>query len=207
MQFFSLIDLLVFGGSILVVSAATLLAIFTEQSWDVSKILALVSVYVATISIDLTFLFKGYFSEPDFVTKHGTKVWVGKCSVFIDDMNDILDFYTEKLPQLCNKFLITITSTDLRKMLNNASIVLSDKPLSVIGIGWQIREAAGLQRGRQIIVYLKDGLIESALFHELHHMIDEIILGVKPDYKHERTQWWNLVPILKQHYRMLKSGS
>jgi len=211
MQFFSLIDLLVFGGSILVVSAVTLLAVFTDQSWDITKILVLACVYIVTVLIDLIFLFKGYFSKPDFITRHGTKIWIGKCPISVGDMNDILDFYIERLPKLCKvselAYPRSITVSTLQQMLNNASIVWSDRPPSVIGIGWCIKEAAGFQRGKQILLHFKDNLLESALFHELHHMIDEIILGVKPDYKHERTQWWNLVPILKQHYRMLKSGS
>jgi hypothetical protein len=83
-------------------------------------------------------------------------------------------------------------------MLRGARIEWSSKPITLVGRFWSVRDKAGLQQGKGVMVHWQGSVLTSALFHELHHMVDEIILKRGPDYKHEDKEWWDLVPELKR---------
>jgi hypothetical protein len=85
-------------------------------------------------------------------------------------------------------------------MLKGAQIQWSRGLISSIGLGWKVKDKAGLQSGRCIKVHWPGMIKHSALFHELHHMVDEIVFGREPDYEHQRTKWWELIKKLKDDY-------
>lgn len=94
----------------------------------------------------------------------------------------------------------------LVEMLSGARIVWSKDPVSSFTRFWQIHDVNGLQKGKGIEVRWMGSVSESALFHELHHMVDEIILRRSPDYKHEAEAWWDSVRVLKAKFKPIEEG-
>ena len=63
---------------------------------------------------------------------------------------------------------------------------------------------SGYQDGRTIKVGWKDGVSNNALFHELHHRIDQVVYG-RIDYTHSNEEWWGLLRIIKGEWNELSS--
>jgi hypothetical protein len=152
------------------------------------------------IAVFLLFFFRWYNSRPNYFTKHGTAIWMdGINAVYRARMEHALDYYIAKLLELA-KNQMTDLKGKLPFMLKGASIEWSRKLISSMGIGWKVKDKAGLQSGKNIKVHWPGSIKNSTLFHELHHMVDEVVLGLGPDYEHKRTQWWNLIRKLKEGY-------
>ena len=156
------------------------------------------SAFLGFFVVFLVVIFKWYFSTPDYTTKQGTAVWTDGLKI-IDKgrMETVLDFYIKNLSKYAP---YDVSPVRLEYMLKNSNIEWSRKSVSGIGLGWLVKDKAGLQSGKYVKLHWTGSIVRSALYHELHHMVDEIILGVTPDYKHERIEWWSVIEKLKNDF-------
>jgi len=167
--------------------------------YSIGAMIASSSAFLGFLIVFIVVFFRWESSEPDYITKHGTAVWTdGLPIIDRERMEQALDFYIRKLPSYASQ--VEISTEQLEYMLKGAQIEWSRKKISAIGIGWQVKDKAGLQSGKAIKVYWSGSIVNSALYHELHHMVDEIVIGLPPDYKHERTGWWSIIPALKKDF-------
>jgi len=192
------IDFILYGGLaflMLVVSIVLLIV-----GIPLPALIALILTTLGFIIVFLLFFFRWYNSRPDYFTKHGTAVWKDRIgAVYKGRVEHAIDYYITKLPEIARTEKVELRER-LPFMLKGASIEWSGKLISSVGLGWKVKDKAGLQSGKCIKVYWPGSIKNSALFHELHHMVDEIVFGHAPDYKHERTSWWNLIRKLKEDY-------
>ncbi|RLC88667.1 MAG: hypothetical protein DRJ03_01980 [Chloroflexi bacterium] len=194
------VNFILYGGLALLAFTAAVWASCYEQ-----PIGAFVSVWAAAAGFLAVFVvvFVGWFVRfPTFIAR-GVSVWDGDIRFITETaVVDALKFYVERLPTLLEEQHMAekhvVTSDALWTMLFTAQIEWTDKPITLISRFWQIRDANGLQQGKSIMVRWTGSISGSALFHELHHMVDEIVLKRSPDHKHENKHWWALVPMLKR---------
>jgi hypothetical protein len=145
-----------------------------------------------------------YTSIPNFVTDHGVAVWTnGIANVTPEKITKLLDFYIDELPDVLTDLGLEskfpIETFQLEGMLVSTTLDIR-KRIDVLGIGWSAKDKAGLQRGPHVMVQHVDQLHESALFHEYHHMIDELHFNITPDVTHSRKDWWATVAEVKKRY-------
>jgi len=149
-------------------------------------------------------------SAPDYYNKcYGVAVWCGGDKFLYatksrEDLKNLLILFLDRLPTLVKaKFPgesieQRITKSALCKMLYGSGIEWHVEPISLFSkSGWAVQDKAGLQQGKNIAVQWQGSYIKSALYHELLHMVDELVLLRAPDYKHENKRWWALVNELK----------
>jgi len=85
----------------------------------------------------------------------------------------------------------------LRDMLKDSRIEWSPKKVSWVARYGAVMDKEGLQKGKGVMVHLDltyGTIAKSALFHELIHMVKEVVLQQDPDAKHEDKAWWPSVP-------------
>lgn len=198
-------DWLLFGGIALLSVVGSVIAALTPQEWSTGKIVVLVLVPVAFVTIAVIVLLAKYRSKPDFVDKHGIAVWADG----IPEVRNVEKFeravfvFVRVLPELIRRQLPQdapereVTSQHLKKMFRGARVEWSRKPISLFSRwGWSMKDKAGLQQGKGAMVYWNGSLVTSAMYHEFFHMVDEVILG-RYDPTHSRRPWWSLVPEMK----------
>jgi len=200
-------NFLLYGGIALLSIVLTLIFI-----WEADTIgaIILLSVDAAFIGVALIVFLSWYFSKPNYVEEeYSIYVWSSgslypESPTGRDDLRRALDVFVNKLPVLINAQLPEtvpeqmITTGDLINMLNQSCIEFSAKKLSMFSIGWSIKDAAGLQQGKSVRLHCQGSMVKSALYHELQHMVDEVILHCIPDYSHSRKDWWALTDKLKE---------
>ena len=190
------VDFIMYGAFSLLGLAGLICALIFDPS--LGALIASGAAFLGFLTVFIAAIFTWYFSKPDYITKHGTAVWIDKLAVITQDsMEAALDFYIENLPKYSP---ISISSDQLAYMLHDACIEWSAEPVSSLGIGWAVKDKAGLQMGRNVKVHWTGSIISSALYHELLHMVDEIVLAAATDYKHERTEWWAIIIKLKNDF-------
>lgn len=195
-KYFPWADLFLYGGLALASIISVIIAACTTQEWSIGKIMPLVLVPLAFTGIATLVVLKKLSTKPDFMTKQGVHVWSGGIKEVTKDlMERAIDYYIEKLPE---KSLIH--EEELRIMFFGSKIEWTKSRIGLIGIGWAVKDVAGLQQRRSVVVEWKGSIRKSALFHEFHHMVDEIVKGIPPDYKHENEYWWKIIPILKEGF-------
>jgi len=197
-KFIPIIDILVYGSLALFSIIATIIAFLTPQEWPLIKIIIALIVPVGFITLAAIVFISKWTSRPDYITDQGTAIWSGGISNLSEQfamakMSAALHFFATELP----KMVPGITSETLNIMLNQAKIDWKNKSLTLVGIGWTVKDKAGLQDGNGIMLYWNGSIIHSALFHELFHMVDELVLHKAPDYKHENTGWWEIATELE----------
>lgn len=186
-------DIMIYGGLTLV--SLICLAVVLTLDIPLPGIITLAATSAGFLAVFLVFFIKWVLSKPDFVTLQYVGVWTdGQKEITKELMDKALKFYKENLPEMSGNI---ITCAQISNMLGGATIEWKKGRVSAIGIGWQAKDKAGLQSGKSIMVQWKGSISASALFHELHHMIDQCVLCVPCDYKHERLEWWSIVDRLK----------
>jgi len=191
MKFFPWLDFFIFGGlalfALICGFLVTLSGPHTTLELCLTWGIGFVFVVIATAIV-----VRKAMAGPDFVTAQGTAVWTnGIKEITVGDMAAALDFYAVSLP----KFTGLVTQKDIEDMFEGACVSWQKGSITLMGIGWIVKDKCGLQQGKRIIVqYPNDKEIaHSAFYHELHHMTDEIILKRDPDYQHLRKDWWYLL--------------
>ncbi len=150
--------------------------------------------------------------QPKYKTKQGTFVYSDVETVFgstvppPDEMELALEFFAYTFPQLAieSPYLTgaeqAISQPEILRMFDGAHIRWRRGRISMFRKYWRCVDKSGLQDGKECIVHWPGGVIQSALFHELIHMVDEIILQRPTDYAHTNSHWWELIVFLKRHY-------
>ena len=149
-------------------------------------------------------------SAPDYYNKcYGIAVWCDNDKFLYstkgrEDLKHMLILFLDRLPVLIktrfpgDAIEQSVTKSALCKMLYGSGIEWRTEPVSLFSkSGWAVQDKAGLQQGKNIACHWQGSFIKSALCHELLHMIDEVILLRKPDYKHANKHYWGLVNELK----------
>lgn len=196
-----LIDLLLYGGLALVSVVVSIIAALTPQEWPAGKILVLGLVPSAFVAVALVVFLSRIFTKWDYKTTQGCYVWSSKSGQPSPiTVNSMLDFFEKELPKLCVTYAPMITENILKFTLPDVRIEFRDKPLGLCGIGWLVKDKAGLQQGTGIMVYWTGPESIATLYHELLHLVDEEICGKAPDYKHEDIVWWSFADKLANWY-------
>lgn len=205
-----LLNFLFFGGLALLAVTLAMVVNFVLNPPIGGYIAANVTA-AAFLIIFLIIFIRWLISAPDAVSVHGALIWAPDKQTAQEACN-YLAAYVFKLPEvlvdhyhLGRPIYERVNVDSLTMMLQGARIDLRNKPISLFSrFGWATKDKAGLQQGKSTMVYVKTTISDSALVHELHHMIDEIILKKLPDYAHAEKDWWALVPRTKQ---LLKEGA
>ncbi len=183
------IDLLLYGGLIVVSIVSVIIALCTDQEWPVEKILVISTIPTAVVVVSLIILLKKLLSRPDFTTRYGVAVWCNDIEKIDNQLMDrAVQFYINEMVVRA-----LVKEDELLSMFQGATVEWRKKPIGMYGIGWAIKEAAGAQQGKSVVVHWKGTIRGSALFHEFHHMVDETILKKPIDYKHEDKKWWAII--------------
>jgi hypothetical protein len=199
-------DWLLYGGLAAVAIVSAGVAALTPQEWSTGKILVLVLVPVAFLVVSAIVLVGKYRSRPDFISKHGIAVWTGGVPLDKAQFERLTYVFIRMLPSLVKSHLSPtdvecsdISENNLRGMLNGARVEWRRKPITIFSRwGWVVKDKEGLQQGRSVMVHWTESLISSAYYHELMHMVDEIVLHRGVDYTHKDVKWWGLVTNLKR---------
>ena len=201
------VDILVFGGLAALALTAQLLVLFIGEDVTVAGHTAMGATTAAFIFIAIVVLLKKYKSRPDYIDNHGVSVWTDGIQVLRDDLRvyRAMQFFAQRFPVLIAAELTlhsqeqAVTSAQIIRMYDKMQITWRRKPLNVMSRwGWTMKDKAGLQQGKSIMLHWKGSVTDSALYHELIHAVDELLLKQPPDYKHKKAWWKFVVPIKYQ---------
>lgn len=132
---------------------------------------------------------------PTFVTSHGTHVTTNGIEEITPEYMELaLDFYILWMPGLYE-----VHAEGIEQMLKHADIEWLPDLVEYNG-----KRFYGLQWQRWCIVYWPGAIHKSVLFHELHHMMDELIFKKSPDYNHENIRLWSTLLILNKEFKEFK---
>ena len=184
------IDLIISGSFVLIAILASIWAAITPQTWNAGMIVSLIG---ATSGFAIgfgMFVVKLFWGKPTYTTKQGTKVYIGSSSINQNLCEKALDFFVIHFAELYKY----ANEAQLKDMLTKTIIIFSKEPLESIGKGYYLTNCAGLQLGYTIGVCSLNGKITgTAIFHELAHEVDLVILGKDTDYSHSDTELWGVV--------------
>ncbi len=200
------IDFVLYGGLALL---SVVLALVFVWDTEVGGVVALLATTLGFVTVAVVVFFRWFLSQPDFVIdQYGVYVWTGdlnhlKTDTAKERLTEVLDLFVRALPEFIKKEMPEncpeqmVTSSDLSQMLYESRIEFCRNKITLFSkFGWTVKDKAGLQMGKGVMVRWTNSFIKSALYHELFHMVDEIILKRSPDYKHEE-EWWKLLSKLK----------
>ena len=194
-------DIVLYGGLAVVSVGAAVWAGLTPQEWNVGKIVALIAVPVAFVALALIVILGKLFSRPDYHTKQGVAVWSVNGRPNKHQMDAAFELLIDTLPGLY-KDPGAITSLMLEHLVKGVKVEWRDKPLTVFSrYGWAVKDKAGLQQGKAIMVHWQGSITDSAFYHEMGHMIRQEVLCKPIDYKHEDTDWWTMMAAINNHAR------
>lgn len=202
----NLFDLLFYGGLALIATVLSIVFAFFQESWDVGKVLVMIAVPLAFIGIALAVLLGQYFSRPDWTTEQGMLVWSKDIPFFDDEagrriLDKFLDSFANRLPRLMqrNCGFCTFGPQAVRSLFLSTKLQWTTKRISLMGLGWSVKDKAGLQQGFNIVVHWNGKpLTETALTHELMHLVRQKLVSKAIDYKHEDRAWWAIVKPLNK---------
>jgi len=203
------VDILLYGGMAVLAVAAEVFVLFFAEGVTVVGHTVMGAATAAFISVAAVVLLKRYTSRPDYIDNHGVAVWTGGVHVLRDDLRvyRVMQFFAQRLPALMVAEFPAylhgnaVTTESILNMYYGMRIEWRRKPLNVMSRwGWTMKDKAGLQQGKGVKLHWKGSVVDSALYHELLHAVDELILQQPPDYKHEKA-WWKLIVPLKYQAR------
>lgn len=208
-------DIVAFVGLALIVDIVAIIALCTKQTWEIGAIVAFSACVVGFNGVAFALFLRRWLTKPDFFTKHGTAIWTNGIKEITKELvEEALDFYIgemvrarveaidaikvlnqqPKTPvEMWNLLDPRLTLEKINEMLNGASIEFRNVPITVIWPHLGTIKAYELQWGNTMMVQWLGAISKSAFFHGLQHMVDELVLGKLPDYKHEDLLWWQLV--------------
>jgi len=201
------VDILVFGGLAMLALVAEVVVLLFGKEVTVTGHTVMGATAATFIFIAIVVLLKKYKSRPDYIDKHGVATWIDGIQVLRDDLRvyRAMQFFAQRLPALLAAEFPAylhgsrVTTANIIHMYDGMQIEWRRKPLSVMSRwGWSVKDKAGLQQGKSIMLHWQGSVVESALYHELLHAVDELVLHQPPDYKHEKAWWKLLVPLKYQ---------
>jgi hypothetical protein len=197
MRAFPWVDFFIFGGLFLFALFCGFLVTLSGPH-TVLELCITWGIVLVFLGISVMIVLRKYMAHPDFITIQGTYIWAnGIDEIDVYDMNAALSYYVTNLPKLT----ALVTQKEIENMLFGACIEWRQGPITLMGLGWLVKDKEGLQKGKSIIVHYPDkqeftvqaNIERSALYHEIHHMVDEVVLKREIDYMHKNTEWWNLL--------------
>jgi hypothetical protein len=203
------IDFILYGGlALLALVAGTIFLMYAEAA---GAIVSIVGMTLGFVVVAVVVFFRWFRSQPDFYEDtYGIAVWTDGISVLKqpagkDNFKRVVDLFVTELPGLIKKHMAPtapeqiIESSDLSRMLYQSRVEFRKEKLTVFSkLGWSVKDKAGLQQGKGIMLHWTGSIAGSALFHELLHMVDEVVLKRGPDYRHTNQEWWRMVVELKR---------
>lgn len=149
---------------------------------------------VLGISVLLQGVLAGCGEEPTFYTAQGTAIWThDQDEVTEESISSALELFTESVS-------VNFGENDVRSMLRRASVEFTTNPIEYAG-----EQYAGLQHGLFAQVYWLGGVGTNSLYHELMHMLLEMVLHREADLDHSEKKWWDMVRLAKTGYSAANS--
>lgn len=187
-----IIDVVVFTALPALFTLAIVASLLFEQPWPPVKIAFAIGFPIVSWLTAVLILWDRWQDEPTYALVLGTVVWAKDIPVSKNEISDALHLYAQQVSKAHKRLDLQTTLA----MLGQMRIELTKKP-----IWWAGSKKAGLQKGYFVRAHWGEGFGHNAFFHELHHAVDENLLGVAIDYKHERMLWWALVADIKRAWR------
>lgn len=178
-------------------------AIIYVEDWDIGGFITLTLTCLVFCFIILIYLIKKSVSGPKWISAQGIKVW-GKIPYFDKQGKAAFNRSIEEFV----KYLVKHKSVPREHLMHKLSCVCLEwttKPISIVGIGWEVKDKAGVQQDNKIMVKWNGSLSRSALAHELIHYVRQAHTGLPPDYKHQDLSWWNFVPEINKEIEAIES--
>jgi len=184
------IDFLLYGFIALIALGGSLLALSLHTNWEVGEVVTLILTDVTTLLICTIVLVKKYYSKPKWITAQKVGVWenipwfdpVGKMR-----LNKAIDLFVSIV-----SVEKQIPKEDILSILSKLNLEWTTSKISLVGIGWAVKDKYGVQQGNNIMVYWTGTLEGSALVHEMIHFIRTQYCRLPTDYKHTDDTWWYL---------------
>jgi hypothetical protein len=186
-KFFPWLDMAVFGGLFMFFWGGAIWALTSRPlaEWSTVEFTVLAVVVIAA-SIGCVWRIIGKLTSiPSelIITPFGSFlpasvfVWRSKGKPTIDELQNALNFFCRSI-----QTRYKLSMQDVTKAMEDLWIQFTDKPVLALGPNFKTIEAAGSYNGKVIKVVLNKPLVDTALFHELGHRIDECCLKNQPDY-------------------------
>jgi hypothetical protein len=190
------IDIIIFSILALLPIGFIVGAVLTPQHWDIPKIIASIITPLAFLGFSSGYIIKRWTQKPDYIVplkdckEDGISVW----GSFVKQ---------EVMKNAANYFICEFSKlTDLNELIvynaiKQSSVQWTKTRITMMGPGWYVKDKAGLQKGKRVIVHWNGSIRMSALFHEWIHMVDDYVRGAEegpqyvPDYKHDKIKWWS----------------
>lgn len=201
--FFPWKELVIFGGFGLLTTICAIVVLFLDVPWGAHVAMWLTAVSSDTVAVLV--VRKKLSTRPDYRNEtFGVWVWTGGVPELNSpegrqDLHNAFGFFVDELPGVLQELFLPnsveagITTDELRRMIRGMRLEWTQEPIRMLSrLGWTIKDSAGLQSGASVKVQWLGSAVGGALYHELFHMIDELLLGRSPDYDHSRVTWWDV---------------
>lgn len=192
-------EIYVYSGVVLIVGIiAAILTIIYGGITPIEGMLSLWGCFVSFVLVCFLFVRQATHKQPTFVTKHGIAVWTNGVSNASQQVIEVAtEFYihsvvTDNALRVASIY-DKVTPAALERMFQGSTLEWKKSIITMAGYGWSVKDVAGLQQGKSVIVQWNEDIKKSALFHEWHHMVDEIVLNRAPDYAHTNILWWGVL--------------
>lgn len=194
-------DIALYGGLAAVSTAGSLWAAFTPQEWTVGAIVAAIIVPLGFIVVAAVVIGGKLLSRPDYHV-YGMHVWTADGDQPVGSrMKEAVKHFIETFPGIARAhgFDGRIQSGTLEELFRGVSCEWRSKPLTVFSRwGWSVKDKAGLQSGKSIMVQWLGSITGSAWHHEVGHMVRQLLLHKSVDYRHEDEEWWAAIRRVKE---------
>lgn len=189
-------DIAVYGGLALVAVAGAIFAALTPQEWPVGKVFAVMAVPLAFVVLAIIVIGGKWQARPDYISRTSAAIWTVLGSPGMSDMDKALWHFINEIVLHAD-----VSYDQAGDMISTASIEWRKGKVGAIGFGWHVKGKAGLQQGKHILLEWPGSIKESVLFHELGHMVQELVLKrPAPDYWHEDVDFWEIISEIERSY-------
>lgn len=195
-------DLLMYGGLALASIIGAIVAAATPQEWTVGKLVVITVVPLAFTAICVMVLALRVMGIPHF-TSLGIGHWVprklrhGPTRKKMEvELQRVTSLFAELLPEEARAqgFDHRVQEDSILNRLRWVRCTWTCQRINWISRwGWEVRDKAGLQSGRSIVVQWRGSTLNSAYIHELGHLLRQQLLGLPVDYAHQDRRWWTAV--------------
>ena len=203
-RFVPCIDIVISGGMALLNIWVVVLGGVGSQDWGVGRVISLIAILLSFFVV-AGIIIGRLFSKPDYITKQGVAVWsVGRLPTQ-ELMEHAIEFFIERLPTLCIEWKvennIRIYPGMLGFVLDGVCCEWRDAPITAFSSrGWRVKDKGGLQHGQNVMVRWTGDMSDTALFHELGHVVRQRLLTLPVDREHKDTDWWKMIEGLDMEF-------
>jgi len=187
------------GGLLLLlgISFSLMLQIWLHPILVSLGIVAQISMYVVAASKQ----WRLWFLRPTFFTRRGVAVWTNGLPVTKGAMEMAEERFISVLTREASQF---VTEGELWMMLRHTGIEWTKKAVHVDTGCHDVWDQYGIQHGYRLEIRWSGTVLESPLYHELLHEVNETIRLPKiqqaferacfreQDCRHSETDWWKL---------------